>query len=139
MHEFTLKYSKVPQHSPVIPKRSGFKTADFAPVMSGFYPSRLQGTSNATTNSLDLSSPSIGTNDLTDVHSANAGRWHNSAEIQPMEESKPAPRRRRPSGNDHVKHRRTRNGCYTCRGRRVKVRYSPRTNRSPGSLTLSIA
>ena len=34
-------------------------------------------------------------------------------------------RRRPPPGSDHVKHRRTRSGCYTCRSRRVKVRYSP--------------
>lgn len=30
-------------------------------------------------------------------------------------------RRRPPPGSDHVKHRRTRSGCYTCRSRRVKV------------------
>ena len=30
-------------------------------------------------------------------------------------------RRRLPLGTDHVKHRRTRSGCYTCRSRRVKV------------------
>lgn len=31
--------------------------------------------------------------------------------------------RRRPApGAEHVKHRRTRSGCYTCRNRRVKVR-----------------
>ncbi|SMR52759.1 unnamed protein product [Zymoseptoria tritici ST99CH_1E4] len=29
-------------------------------------------------------------------------------------------RRRQASGSDHVKHRRTRSGCYTCRQRRVK-------------------
>lgn len=37
----------------------------------------------------------------------------------------PAPqrsRRRQPPGSEHVKHRRTRSGCYTCRQRRVKVR-----------------
>lgn len=33
------------------------------------------------------------------------------------------PRRRQPQGAEHVKHRRTRSGCYTCRQRRVKVRY----------------
>lgn len=33
-----------------------------------------------------------------------------------------APRRRKSTpGVDHVKHRRTRSGCYTCRSRRVKV------------------
>ena len=30
-------------------------------------------------------------------------------------------RLRMPAGQDHVKHRRTRSGCYTCRERRVKV------------------
>lgn len=30
-------------------------------------------------------------------------------------------RKRSNTGGDHVKHRRTRSGCYTCRGRRVKV------------------
>ena len=30
-------------------------------------------------------------------------------------------RRRPAAGSDHVKHRRTRSGCYTCRSRRVKV------------------
>lgn len=31
------------------------------------------------------------------------------------------PRRRRTADGDVIKHRRTRNGCYTCRGRRIKV------------------
>ena len=31
-------------------------------------------------------------------------------------------KRRSVPGPDHVKHRRTRSGCYTCRQRRVKVR-----------------
>lgn len=30
------------------------------------------------------------------------------------------PRRRKEPGPDHIKHRRTRSGCYTCRSRRVK-------------------
>ena len=30
-------------------------------------------------------------------------------------------RRRTVAGGEHVKHRRTRSGCYTCRNRRVKV------------------
>lgn len=34
----------------------------------------------------------------------------------------PKPNRRKSSqGTEHVKHRRTRSGCYTCRSRRVKV------------------
>ncbi len=32
-------------------------------------------------------------------------------------------RRKSAPGLDHVKHRRTRSGCYTCRSRRVKVRW----------------
>ncbi|KXS93645.1 hypothetical protein AC578_4208 [Pseudocercospora eumusae] len=32
----------------------------------------------------------------------------------------PRSRRRQPQGAEHVKHRRTRSGCYTCRQRRVK-------------------
>jgi hypothetical protein len=31
--------------------------------------------------------------------------------------------RRKPAHGEHVKHRRTRSGCYTCRSRRVKVGY----------------
>lgn len=48
-----------------------------------------------------------------------------------VEEEQPqTSRQRRTSRPDHVKHRRTRNGCYTCRSRRVKVqlrvhRYQP--------------
>ena len=30
--------------------------------------------------------------------------------------------KRRQHGIDHIKHKRTRSGCYTCRQRRVKVR-----------------
>ena len=37
------------------------------------------------------------------------------------EEHPQSARRRRPSRPDNVKHKRTRNGCYTCRTRRVKV------------------
>lgn len=33
-------------------------------------------------------------------------------------------KRRSVTGADHVKHRRTRSGCYTCRQRRVKVSLS---------------
>jgi len=36
--------------------------------------------------------------------------------------AKKAQRKRQPHGPDHIKHRRTRSGCYTCRQRRVKVR-----------------
>lgn len=32
--------------------------------------------------------------------------------------------RRRPATGDHVKHRRTRSGCFTCRQRRVKVTFT---------------
>lgn len=33
-------------------------------------------------------------------------------------------RRKSAPGADHIKHRRTRSGCFTCRSRRVKVRHS---------------
>lgn len=32
-------------------------------------------------------------------------------------------RRKSAPGADHIKHRRTRSGCFTCRSRRVKVRH----------------
>ena len=38
-------------------------------------------------------------------------------------------RRRQQSGSEHVKHRRTRSGCYTCRQRRVKVCIYQRSTR----------
>ena len=107
--------------------------------MSGSYPSSLQDASNARTNNLDPSSPPNNTSDLANVPPTNAGRLHKPAETQSMEELKPASRRRRPSANEHVKHRRTRNGCYTCRARRVKVMDSSRSRRSPILLTLCIA
>jgi hypothetical protein len=34
-------------------------------------------------------------------------------------------RRKSAQGSEHVKHRRTRSGCYTCRSRRVKVSTRP--------------
>jgi hypothetical protein len=34
-------------------------------------------------------------------------------------------RRKSAPGLDHIKHRRTRSGCFTCRNRRVKVSYNP--------------
>nr|POE82475.1 hypothetical protein CFP56_67645 [Quercus suber] len=40
----------------------------------------------------------------------------------PSQQAQPKqPRRPPPQGSEHVKHRRTRSGCYTCRQRRVKV------------------
>jgi len=36
-------------------------------------------------------------------------------------------RRKSQPGLEHIKHRRTRSGCYTCRSRRVKVRSSLKT------------
>lgn len=36
-------------------------------------------------------------------------------------------RRKSAPGLDHIKHRRTRSGCYTCRSRRVKVTKHPRS------------
>lgn len=39
----------------------------------------------------------------------------------PMQGGSRGGKRRSVTGADHVKHRRTRSGCYTCRQRRVKV------------------
>jgi hypothetical protein len=47
-------------------------------------------------------------------------------------------KRRSVVGADHVKHRRTRSGCFTCRQRRVKVRYG-RSNLGFSILTLMIS
>lgn len=41
-------------------------------------------------------------------------------------------RRKSAPGLDHIKHRRTRSGCYTCRSRRVKVCRSEPHTTSPG-------
>ncbi|KAI9878327.1 MAG: hypothetical protein M1830_001226 [Pleopsidium flavum] len=50
------------------------------------------------------------------------GHWFDQDGNSSMLGSKGAAkvRRRPPPGSDHVKHRRTRSGCYTCRTRRVK-------------------
>jgi hypothetical protein len=39
----------------------------------------------------------------------------------PTQQSSSRSRRRQTHGADHIKHRRTRSGCFTCRQRRVKV------------------
>ena len=39
-------------------------------------------------------------------------------------------RRKSQAGSEHIKHRRTRSGCYTCRSRRVKVRLAPEEEQS---------
>jgi hypothetical protein len=39
----------------------------------------------------------------------------------PAQQSSSRSRRRQTHGADHIKHRRTRSGCFTCRQRRVKV------------------
>jgi len=38
-------------------------------------------------------------------------------------------RRKSQPGSEHIKHRRTRSGCLTCRSRRVKVRVAARRRR----------
>lgn len=57
--------------------------------------------------------------------SQRVGHWFDPDGNSSMLGSKGAVRvrRRPPPGSDHVKHRRTRSGCYTCRTRRVKVRW----------------
>ncbi|MCJ1387347.1 hypothetical protein MMC18_000190 [Xylographa bjoerkii] len=62
---------------------------------------------------------------LTDPHNlstANLARWFDldSNNSAPVPRGAARVRRRIPPGSDHVKHRRTRSGCYTCRSRRVK-------------------
>ena len=71
----------------------------------------------------DLSSQNLqaGPGSIEPLGPANASNWINTTGQTPVEEPTPTPRRRRPSGAGHIKHRRTRNGCYTCRSRRVKV------------------
>lgn len=50
--------------------------------------------------------------------------------FQPPKPQSSRNRRKSSTGIDHVKHRRTRSGCYTCRSRRVKVRAQPKPNRT---------
>ena len=53
---------------------------------------------------------------------ANLARWFEQDEMSShAPKSAVRMRRRTQAGADHVKHRRTRSGCYTCRSRRVKV------------------
>jgi hypothetical protein len=44
-----------------------------------------------------------------------------SQAMNPPQQGSHRSRRRQLAGGEHVKHRRTRSGCYTCRQRRVKV------------------
>jgi hypothetical protein len=53
---------------------------------------------------------------------AEAGLEH-SQEASPLESTPPGRTKRKGSDGGHVKHRRTRSGCYTCRNRRVRVRH----------------
>ena len=61
--------------------------------------------------------------DPQNLSTANLARWFdldsNNSAAAPRGAARV--RRRIPPGSDHVKHRRTRSGCYTCRSRRVKV------------------
>lgn len=89
--------------------------------MSDFHLSNLQQNHDTSPIAPEPSLPTYNDAGLCEVTLPNAGHWFDATRKDLMEELKPTPRRRRPSGNDHVKHRRTRNGCYTCRSRRVKV------------------
>lgn len=67
---------------------------------------------------------SLGTTPMSPAYQNLGGVFNGYAE--PIMFSAPkAQRSRRKSapGLDHIKHRRTRSGCYTCRSRRVKVVY----------------
>ena len=57
------------------------------------------------------------------LSSVNLNRWFDleTENARPVPKGAARVRRRPPPGSDHVKHRRTRSGCYTCRTRRVKV------------------
>jgi len=61
------------------------------------------------------------------LSSANLARWFDldSDNSAPGPKGAARVRRRAPPDSDHIKHRRTRSGCYTCRSRRVKVRPAP--------------
>lgn len=92
--------------------------------MSHFHYSSLQHTRDDTKNIVaEPSSQPQSDVRLFGAPLSNAGHWTKPAGHEFMEVPKPARPRRRPSRNDLVKHRRTRNGCYTCRSRRVKVNY----------------
>ena len=59
------------------------------------------------------------------LSSENVARWNEQGRDQNSgleQKSQTKSRRKAPPAPDHVKHRRTRSGCYTCRSRRVKVR-----------------
>ena len=55
--------------------------------------------------------------------STGTDQWYGSEQQSsgPPSKSSAKTRLRNPPAQDHVKHRRTRSGCYTCRERRVKV------------------
>lgn len=79
--------------------------------------------------------------DAPNLSSANVARWfdHDADNQIPAPKSTTRVRRRMPPGSDHVKHRRTRSGCYTCRSRRVKVKaHNPLENEPPWLTILSV-
>jgi hypothetical protein len=49
----------------------------------------------------------------------------------PAQQPSSRSRRRQTHGADHIKHRRTRSGCFTCRQRRVKVCRTHLSNLEP--------
>lgn len=56
---------------------------------------------------------------------ANYPEYEDSSRIMMPQQGTQRARRRHPPGSEHVKHRRTRSGCYTCRQRRIKVGWTP--------------
>lgn len=54
--------------------------------------------------------------------SENIARWfEQDPDVGASAPKAPVKVKRRAANSDHVKHRRTRSGCFTCRSRRVKV------------------
>ena len=70
--------------------------------------------------------PNIPPVETQSIATANLTQWfghgpHSLQQTQQLPKSTTRVRQRSNASGDHVKHRRTRSGCYTCRSRRVKV------------------
>ena len=83
----------------------------------------VQAQSTSSSRSIETS-PNLGSENIVRWFEQGGGENPNT-EHKTASPSKP--RRKLLPGSDHVKHRRTRSGCYTCRARRVKVCISHRS------------
>ncbi|KAF2163946.1 hypothetical protein M409DRAFT_68192 [Zasmidium cellare ATCC 36951] len=109
------------QYGPPIPPLGGFYPNGYPPMMTTepLHPPRtLQQLQT-------LSMESLGTySDYDDPNRSMPPPHGLPQQPQPpqqaQQQASQRSRRRQPTGSDHVKHRRTRSGCYTCRQRRVK-------------------